>query len=396
MRDLLQDRLDVSNKNRSNVFNWRGQFTPQFVDYMLEEFAADAKAVVDPFCGSGTVLLESAARNIHAYGIEINPAAYAMAKFSSLSAMSNRFRLDLCRELELIISDTFHDFGALPLWEESPNFRSKARNLLDFGRALLDRSETKKQTLLATLILFQAESLRNGELDSAIRRSYNRLREQLIALPYVSVAPKIYLCDARMTHKVITEECDFLLTSPPYINVFNYHQNHRAIVELLGFDVLSVARSEIGSNRKNRGNRFRTVVQYALEMERCLVSFNHILSEGGYAVLILGRESNVRGIPFKNGDIVVDIVRQGDIFDVESTHERSFTNRFGANIVEDILVFKKSSTVTMSNAARGVAAEALETGLTIAEGDVAEDIENALQDLVSIKESPPLERLPIL
>ena len=51
------------------------------------------------------------------------------------------------------------------------------------------------------------------------------------------------------------------------------HQNHRAILELLGFDLLHVAASEIGSNRKNRGNRFRTVIQYALDMEASLESF---------------------------------------------------------------------------------------------------------------------------
>jgi hypothetical protein len=38
-------------------------------------------------------------------------------------------------------------------------------------------------------------------------------------------------------------------------------------MEVLGFDILKVAASEIGSNRRNRGNRFITVIQYALDME---------------------------------------------------------------------------------------------------------------------------------
>lgn len=395
MRELLQSRLDVANKSRSNIFNWRGQFTPQFVDYLLEEFASDASAVADPFCGSGTVLLEAAARDLNAFGVEINPAAYAMAKFSTLSALSQSDRVNLSKDVEAMIADTSRDFGDRSLWEDSPNFRAKAKNLLDFGRALLDRSETKKQTLLAALTLFQAESVRNGDLNAAVRKGYSKLREQLIGLPRVSVTPRVHLCDARMTSKVITEECDFLLTSPPYINVFNYHQNHRAIVELLGFDVLSVARSEIGSNRKNRANRFKTVVQYALEMEQCLLSFNHILRDGGYAVMVLGRESNVRGIPFKNGEMVKAIAQDGGIFNTESSHERSFTNRFGVNIVEDILVFRKSSTATNCNVARTIAGEALEQGLKAAEGDVADDVAAALQDLQDVQESPRLDRLPI-
>ena len=90
----------------------------------------------------------------------------------------------------------------------------------------------------------------------------------------------------------------------PYINVFNYHQNHRAILEVLGWDMLEVAYSEIGSNRKNRGNRFKTVIQYCLDMELTLKSFWECLENDGLVIFVIGRESNVRKIPFYNGVIV--------------------------------------------------------------------------------------------
>jgi 16S rRNA G966 N2-methylase RsmD len=396
MRELLQERLDVTNKSRSNIFNWRGQFTPQFVDYLLEEFATDASAVVDPFCGSGTVLLEAASRNIAGFGIELNPAAYAMAKFSTLAVLAPRERLELAREVESHINSTARIFGDLPLWNESSDYREKAANLLEFARTLLDRSETKRQTLLSTLLLFEAESTRNGDLLPAIRRGHRKLTDQLINLPRLAVSPKIFLCDARLTAKVVPVECDFLLTSPPYINVFNYHQNHRAIVELLGFDILSVAKCEIGSNRKNRGNRFRTVVQYCLEMERSLLAFNQVLKNGGYAAMILGRESNVRGVAFKNGELVSRIATEGGMFSLESQHERSFTNRFGLNIVADILVFRKSATATASNVGRVIACDALREGLKAADKNIAADIANAIEDIDQIPESPIQDRTPIL
>jgi 16S rRNA G966 N2-methylase RsmD len=396
MRELLQERLDVTNKSRSNIFNWRGQFTPQFVDYLLEEFATDASAVVDPFCGSGTVLMEAASRNIAGFGIELNPAAYAMAKFSTLAVLDPRQRLELARQVESHINSTARMFGDLPLWNESSDYREKAANLLDFARSLLDKCETKKQTLLSTLLLFEAESTRNGDLLPAIRRGHQKLTEQLVGLPRLAVSPQIFLCDARLAAKVVPVECDFLLTSPPYINVFNYHQNHRAIVELLGFDILSVARCEIGSNRKNRGNRFRTVVQYCLEMERSLLAFNQVLKNGGYAAMILGRESNVRGVAFKNGELVNRIATEGGLFSLESQHERSFTNRFGVNIIEDILVFRKTATATASNVARGIAGDALRQGLKVAEKKVVGDIEDAINDLEQIPESPIQDRTPIL
>jgi len=396
MRELLQERLDVTNKSRSNIFNWRGQFTPQFVDYLLEEFATDASAVVDPFCGSGTVLIEAASRNIAGYGIELNPAAYAMAKFSTLAVLDHRQRMEIARQVESHINAAAREFGDLPLWNEASDYREKAANLLEFARTLLDKCETKKQTLLCTLLLFEVESARNGDLLPAIRRGHQKLQHQLLGLPRLTVSPQIFLCDARLAAKVVPVECDFLLTSPPYINVFNYHQNHRAIVELLGFDILSVAKCEIGSNRKNRGNRFRTVVQYCLEIERCLLAFNQILRNGGYAVMILGRESNVQGVPFKNGNLVHRIATEGALFSLESQHERSFTNRFGANIVEDILVFRKASTATASNVGRLIAGDALREGMKVAQRKVMGDLEDAIEDLEQIPESPTQDRKPIL
>ncbi|MCX6251878.1 MAG: DNA methyltransferase [Bacteroidetes bacterium] len=69
---VAQDRLDVKQKKRSNLFNWRGQFTPEFVEYLLEMFANPHSHVLDPFSGSGTVLQECARMNLQACGFEIN------------------------------------------------------------------------------------------------------------------------------------------------------------------------------------------------------------------------------------------------------------------------------------------------------------------------------------
>ncbi|OQY56938.1 MAG: hypothetical protein DRR08_04130 [Candidatus Parabeggiatoa sp. nov. 2] len=85
-----------------------------------------------------------------------------------------------------------------------------------------------------------------------------------------------------------------IFTSPPYINVFNYHQNYRAIIESLNIDILRVAQSEFGANRKHRSNRFKTVVQYCLDMSKAIESFWLALKPAGKMILVMGRESKVR------------------------------------------------------------------------------------------------------
>lgn len=394
---LEQNRLNVAKKQRSNIFTWRGQFTPQLVDYLLDRLSAPDSVVIDPFCGSGTVLLESAQRGLASAGIELNPAAYAMAKFSTLASLSSQERTMLIRQVESYMHRCFRDFGDRPLWGVSGNYREKASHLLEFGRAVLDLCETKQQTLIAALTLFEADGLRNGDLIPAIQTSFDKILQRINQLPVVDFAPRVFLCDARLAHTVVKDQCDLLITSPPYINVFNYHQNHRAIVEILGFDVLRVARSEIGSNRKNRQNRFRTVVQYAIEMERCLASWAQTMSSNAKLVLVLGRESNVRGIPFMNGAIVADIAAQGRLFSRHSLHERTFTNRFGKTIYEDILIFEKIDGGYGSGAGRSVAALHLESALQRdAAEDVLQDIRDTLDVLDEIPESPLFERMPII
>ena len=79
--DLQQDKLDVMFKTRSNSFDWRGQFTPELIEYLLSVFGKDECVVADPFSGSGTVLLEAIRRGYDAMGFEINPSAFYMSKF---------------------------------------------------------------------------------------------------------------------------------------------------------------------------------------------------------------------------------------------------------------------------------------------------------------------------
>jgi DNA modification methylase len=73
VRMLNREKLDVKIKQRSNLFNWRGQFTPELVEYLLDEFSIRGDVILDPFSGSGTVLQEALKKDLSVYGFEINP-----------------------------------------------------------------------------------------------------------------------------------------------------------------------------------------------------------------------------------------------------------------------------------------------------------------------------------
>ncbi|GGA44862.1 hypothetical protein [Okeania sp. KiyG1] len=98
-----------------------------------------------------------------------------------------------------------------------------------------------------------------------IQSKFYELVKLIENLPNSNKKITAYLSDARLL-PISDNQIDFVVTSPPYINVFNYHQNYRKYAEFLGWNLLKIAKSEIGSNRANRGNRFYTVVQYCLDI----------------------------------------------------------------------------------------------------------------------------------
>ncbi len=397
LADLQSTRLNVENKTRSNLFSWRGQFTPQFVDYLLETYARPGQVVLDPFCGSGTVLQEATSRRLMAVGLEINPAAYAMAKFFSLSALSVGARKAIAGEAnELLCNSLIRLPQDTPLFTESEDYRNRVSNLLRLATELLGGTDDKQTRLLLLLSLFRAESSKNGSLASVVSRSFQFVLEQLIQLPLTERPSVALLSDARNAHLHLDEEAHVIITSPPYINVFNYHQNYRAILELIGFDMLKVAHSEIGSNRKHRGNRFLTVIQYSLDIELAIKSFARALVPNGLLIMVLGRESRVRGVPFGNSDIVASIIERSGAFAKPKSHERVFTNRYGQSIYEDILVAQRIGLPDESEQARDIANASLLAALKNQAGDVQADIEEAIDLLDSVRPSPLFNKTALI
>src|SRR5438552_3151136 len=68
--------LDVPERERTRhvhrLHPYLGKFIPQLVGYFLSRYFEEGKVVLDPFCGSGTMLVEASERGIDSIGIEIS------------------------------------------------------------------------------------------------------------------------------------------------------------------------------------------------------------------------------------------------------------------------------------------------------------------------------------
>lgn len=384
-----QNKLNVNDKRRSNPFSWRGQFTPELIDYLLYIHHKKGTLVADPFSGSGTVLLESIRLNVDAVSCEINPAAYAMSKFLELATRTLPERCNLCQGLVRTVPLP-GDLMQKPVCDTAEkDYRKAYSSLIYFARSAIDSHTNKQELVLLLNILFRMESLKKLNIGQAWNKSYKEITDFLYSLPETSSHVTASLSDARLLDTKLPHKAGTIITSPPYINVFNYHQNHRIIMELLEFDILDVARSEFGSNRKNRGNRFLTVIQYCLDMGQAISSMQRASCEDGTLVMVVGRESNVRKTAFYNGEIVCDLALTSSLFELNYRAERVFKNKFGSNIIEDILVFKPlSSVVNTDDIARDVAKKHLKKASLSVSAEAAEDLHKAIDSVDKVKPSP--------
>jgi len=358
-RDVPPDVLNLPVRQRTNPLAWNGQFSPQLVEILLHHYARESQHILDPFVGSGTVLLEAGLLGKQATGVEINPAAVALSRvyeFINVPIPDRRIALSA---VENTLRSSLGHSGPLFGEAASPGERVVSAALLAAWRETTDWRES---VVLRALVLLSQVSREGGSQDRAWR-TWHRLAKLVLKLPHSNLPIRVVHADARAIG-LPSEGIDLVLTSPPYINVFNYHQQYRPSEELLrSWSLLEVARSEIGSNRKHRGNRYLTVIQYCLDMAQVLEELSRVMRPTARMILIVGRESSVRGTRFFNGELVAELAHRALSYRLLLRQERVYTNRFGQIIYEDILHFDGGKTLhkgdDVQSIARGVAVQAL-------------------------------------
>jgi DNA modification methylase len=382
-RTIDQNLLNIANKYKSNPLPWNGQFSPQLVQVLLNYFSKKSDVIYDPFLGSGTTLLEAGELNRTAFGTEINFAAICLSRIYELINYDFPYRMVLVNEFENILINN----GILysdPLFYENKNIVDRLERLID------DYSESKYEILLDCFIVL-IDFYKKDFSNKWLAMKWYKIKDLIKSLPISENKITVLQEDARET-SLADSLIDFIITSPPYINVFNYHQQYRSSSEYLNGSVLPAAQAEIGSNRKNRSNRFYTVIQYCIDMGLVFNEINRICKDKSRIIFIVGRESSVRKTNFRNGEIVSEIACDCCSMKLTKRQERVFVNRYGTNIYEDILHF--SSTKNIKNPiehARGVAYKILNSVISCVPDESKDDLKDALEKIGEIQPSPILK-----
>jgi len=388
--EIPQADLNIVKKSRSNPLRWSGQFSPQLVQVLLSTYAIPGSVPFDPFLGSGTVLLEAGLAGLSASGTEINPAAVTLAQTYRFINVPLELRRVHLREIGQLLQREF--LQTLPLFQDpgqKPD-RQDAKAIKSRLVELLPAVEVRLQYQLLESLIVLLDFYQSDLSADKIFTVWKKLARLVLELPFSQQPIEVFHADARET-PLPDSSVDLVLTSPPYINVFNYHQQYRASMEALSWNLLTVARSEIGSNRKHRGNRFLTVIQFCLDIAQTFNEMVRVCRSDGRLIFVVGRESTVRGTPFFNGEIVAEVAHRALGFDLILRQERVFLNRFGQSIFEDILHFSpptSSPGMSFLELARKVAQDVLEATHSVASDGAKEGIGLALANIDQVRPSP--------
>lgn len=191
-------------------------------------------------------------------------------RFINIPVELRRFHL---KEISKLLQREFSQ--TLPLFQDpnrnlnSQDSEAIKSNLVELLLEVEERLQFQLVESLIVLLDFYQPDLSM----SKVFTTWKKLTRLVLELPFSKQPIEVFHADTRKT-PLPDSSVDLVLTSPPYINVFNYHQQYRASMEALSWNLLRVARSEIGSNRKHRGNRFLTVIQFCLDMAQ---TFNELV-----------------------------------------------------------------------------------------------------------------------
>ena len=314
-------------KHVHRLHPYLGKFIPQLVEVFLKKYFKPGQTVLDPFVGSGTTLIEANLLNMHSVGIELSEFSHLIAKVKT-----QKYNIELVEKEILDILNKTKEFSKkiqknqkslFESWDFKPSeyfktwYHPRAIKEIYFYRSLIPNYQN--QDILKIILSRTARSARQiphydlarpkkpvkekywcikhkrycEPIDNAIkfltRYSLDTIK-RIKEFDRLRTAAEIILLqgDARVIKLPVKKEIDGIFTSPPYLGLINYHEQHRYAYELFHFKEYPEA--EIGSPNKNGNNDKK---KYKSDIITVFKNMNPYLRTGAKIFIVVNDKYNI-------------------------------------------------------------------------------------------------------
>ncbi|TFG28031.1 hypothetical protein EU527_17845, partial [Candidatus Thorarchaeota archaeon] len=251
------------------IHKFPAKFFPELPRYLIQRYSESGDIVLDPMCGSGTVVLEALLNNRRGIGIDIDPMARLITKVKttpldeenlqeSKEALVQKItEYKKSKKIDLEIPDfPYRDNWFRPyvmeelalvsasIDETVSLYKGRTRvNLLDFYRVVLssiirDMSNADPHCTRTVLRKNVVKKIDSGDTLACFSQ---RLESQITNMKTFSgLYKKLNVREVSVPDGTATEtglddtSIDLAITSPPYINAVDYPRTHQLEMYWLG------------------------------------------------------------------------------------------------------------------------------------------------------------------
>ena len=359
-----------------NLHRYSSKFIPQIPARAISLLTEPGDLVVDPYCGSGTTLLESALLGRKAIGVDLNPLAVLIARVkttpipeSTLTELVNTlanalatggvddefplFQALAAEEVSKIEQDPRLCYDWYQKWFQPNVLRDLVaidlmiseiddQALSDFARVAFSNILRRSSNAHSGYpnVMFDKRSPEKGSPITPFLKTLKRNVAMVASLSKVNAS----WSDVHVVHgnanalPVADGVVDAVISHPPYVGSVPYAEYGALSLRWLGADPKKLDRELTGGRRQSRDvvERFEDGYRHMLE------ETHRVLRPGGQAFLMVGNPT-VRGETVALDQMTLKLAREAGM-ELATQAERKGTNRRANKMgVEHLLFFRKPS-----------------------------------------------------
>ena len=348
----------------SGVHPYPARFIPDIPRELIRVLGCNKNSVVfDPFCGSGTTLIEAQRAGYDAVGVDLNPIACLISRVK-VNCLPEDFLciasnvLDSAKEayngcVEVPVIPNLNHWFKVDIQKALSSILQQIALQLDttirdalrlaLSSIIVRVSNQESDTRYAAVDNnYVANDVFNG-FYNACKKLYYAKRENVISSGLVKIINRDIL---KVTSTDVDKNVGLVITSPPYPNAYEYWLYHKYRMWWLGFDPIEVRTYEIGARPHYQKKNGQTAEDFRKQMSSVFDLLAEILVVGGHVCFVVGR-SIIKGTVVDNTELICGVACEHGLIKIANIEreiacvKKSFNLKYGKIKTESILIFRK-------------------------------------------------------